>query len=108
MGIDEVLVYCVNDGAVMKAWAVDQKIEGTLINFAGDPSGSYTKALGLELDHPGPVEKLGPSRCKRFALYCEDGVVKVMNVSESKHDPAGDDVPDSSCVDNMMKEIKAL
>ena len=25
-GIDEVLVICVNDGAVMQAWAADQKV----------------------------------------------------------------------------------
>ena len=28
-GIDEVMVYCVNDPAVMGAWAKDQKIAGT-------------------------------------------------------------------------------
>ena len=30
-GIDEVIVYCVNDAAVMEAWAKDQKIAGTNI-----------------------------------------------------------------------------
>jgi hypothetical protein len=29
------------------------------------------------LDHPGPMGVLGYKRCKRFALYIVDGVVKV-------------------------------
>jgi hypothetical protein len=30
-------VFCVNDGAVMQAWAKDQGIEGSNITFLGDP-----------------------------------------------------------------------
>ena len=33
-GIDEVLVYCVNDPAVMEAWAKDQKIAGSIVTFS--------------------------------------------------------------------------
>jgi peroxiredoxin len=29
-------VFCVNDGAVMMAWAKDQKIEGSNITFLAD------------------------------------------------------------------------
>jgi hypothetical protein len=36
---------------------------------------------------------LGNNRCKRFAIYCVDGVVKHMEVSHSDTDPAGDDDP---------------
>ena len=36
-GIDEVLVYCVNDAAVMEAWAKDQKVAGTNITVRGIP-----------------------------------------------------------------------
>ena len=35
--IDEVLVYCVNDGAVMDAWGESQGIEGSMITFLGRP-----------------------------------------------------------------------
>jgi hypothetical protein len=35
-GVDEVLVYCVNDGAVMGAWAKNQGVEGSMITFLGD------------------------------------------------------------------------
>ena len=36
-GVDEVIVYCVNDGAVMDAWGVDQKIERSIVTFFADP-----------------------------------------------------------------------
>lgn len=47
IGIDEVIIYCVNDGAVMKAWASDQGVDKSdLLTMMGDPNGSVTKALG--------------------------------------------------------------
>jgi peroxiredoxin len=89
-------VYCVDNAAVMSAWAVDQKIAGSNISFLGDPNSELTTSLGMTLDNPGPVGKLGPNRCKRFGMYVVDGVVKVIQVSENKggaDDPAGDDFP---------------
>ena len=46
------LVMCVNDAAVMGAWAKDQKIEGSNISFIADPNSLVTKALGMELTAP--------------------------------------------------------
>jgi len=47
LGIDEVIIYCVNDGAVMDAWAKDQKVDGSdTITMMGDPSGSVTRGSG--------------------------------------------------------------
>jgi len=46
-GIDEVLVYCVNDGAVMGAWAKDQGTEESMITMLGDPSRALTDALDM-------------------------------------------------------------
>jgi peroxiredoxin len=97
-GVEEVLVYCVNDGAVMKAWAADQKVDGTLderfkgsmISFLADTRCEFTKAVGMEMTHPGPMDALGGVRCKRFVLIVEDGVVKHVLVSEADGDPAGD------------------
>jgi peroxiredoxin 5 len=106
--IDEVLVICVNDGATMGAWAKDQKIEGSNIVFLGDPNSVVTRALDLELTNPGPCADLGPGRCKRFAMFVEDGVIKVINVSEAPDDPAGDARPEASCAENMLKCIAAL
>jgi len=107
MGIDEVIFYCVNDGAVMDGWAADQKIEGSMITFLGDPASVLTQALDMVLDHPGPMSVLGYPRCKRFAIYAEDGVIKVWNLSEKEDDPAGDDDPSAVLPDAMISSIMA-
>jgi len=104
LGIDEVIIYCVNDGAVMDAWAKDQGVDKqSFITLMGDPSAVFTKAVGMELIHPGPVGKGLYSRCKRFAMYVEKGVVKVLNVAEAPDDPAGDDKPDVTLAPSMIK-----
>jgi len=104
-GIDEVLVYCVNDGAVMQAWAKDQGVEGSLITFMGDPTSTVTKALDMVLDHPGPQGVGLFDRSKRFAAYVVDGEVKALEIAEAENDPAGDEFPEATCVDNMLKVI---
>jgi len=101
-------VYCVNDGAVMSAWAADQGVEGSMITFLADTRRELTEALGMTMTHPGPMSVLGTLRCKRFALYVVDGVIKVESVSEGPDDPAGDDDPSTSCVEAMLEKIKAL
>ena len=78
----------------MKGWADDQKIEGSMITFLGDPTGAFTKAVGMGMDHPGPNGVLGVGRCKRFAMVVEDSVVKAVEVSEAEGDPAGDNEPE--------------
>jgi len=92
-GVDEVIVYCVNDGAVMKAWAKDQKIEGSIITFLGDTRREFSEAVGMCMDHAGPKHALGSKRCKRFVLIVENGIVKNVEVSEAPDDPAGDNDP---------------
>lgn len=93
-GIDHVYVYCVNDGAVMEAWAKDQKIHGSMITFLADPTGAFTKALGMTITHPGPNGLLGAARCKRFVMVVDHGIVSALEVSEAADDPAGDNDPD--------------
>jgi 2-Cys peroxiredoxin 5 len=92
-GVDEVIVYCVNDGAVMKAWAKDQKVEGSMIRFLADTSCKFTRKIGMSMLHPGPRGALGNIRCKRFVLVVDDGEVKNVEVSEGPDDPAGDNEP---------------
>ena len=49
------IIFCVNDGAVMEAWAKDQEVDDSkLVTLMGDPTGEVTSALGMELSHPGP------------------------------------------------------
>jgi peroxiredoxin len=66
----------VNDAFVMHAWGESQGVPADLL-MLGDGNATFAKALGLELD--GTKNGMG-IRAKRFALYAEDGVVKVLNV----------------------------
>lgn len=74
-GVD-VACLAVNDAFVMDAWAKDQHVPEGLWMLA-DGNGTFSKALGLEMD--GSAFGLG-MRGKRFALYAEDGVVKQLHV----------------------------
>jgi 2-Cys peroxiredoxin 5 len=108
-GVDEVIVYCVNDGAVMKAWAKDQGVgEGSIMTLMGDPSGALTRALEIEMTHPGPAGVGIIGRSKRTAMYVEDGVVKVFKISEGPDDPAGDSFPEDTCAPSMISAIEEL
>ena len=103
-------MYCVNDGAVMQAWADDQSVEGSLVTFLADTRCELTKALGMVLDAPGVLDALGNPRCKRFCLYVDDGTVKAVSVSEAEGDEAGDNDPEGPVtkltrVDHMLKLI---
>jgi len=109
LGIDEVIVYCVNDGAVMDAWSMDMGVDKqSFVTLMGDPSAVFTKTISMEMIHPGPYAAGIIGRCKRFAMYVEDGVVKVLNVSEGPDDPAGDGDPEASLAPSMIKAIKSL
>ncbi|HEX7113158.1 MAG TPA: peroxiredoxin [Mizugakiibacter sp.] len=72
----EVACVAVNDAFVMAAWAKAQNVpEG--LHMLADGNGAFAKALGLVLDASGFGMGL---RSQRFALYAEDGVVKVLQV----------------------------
>lgn len=91
LGIDEVIVFCVNDGAVMSAWAIDQKVpEDSIVKLMGDPYAILTEKLDMELTHSGPKSVGLINRCKRHALYVVDGSVKIVRVAEKANDPAGE------------------
>ena len=72
----EVMCLAVNDAYVMQAWATSQQVPHELLMLA-DGNGGFTQALGLQLD--GSAYGMG-LRAKRFALYAENGVVKVLQV----------------------------
>ncbi|EIL95099.1 peroxiredoxin [Rhodanobacter spathiphylli] len=74
-GID-VMCLAVNDGYVMQAWAASQQVPAGLLMLA-DGNASFTRALGLELD--GSAFGMG-LRTRRFALYAEDGVARLVQV----------------------------
>jgi len=84
----------------------DQKLEGTMLQMMGDPSGEFTKSCGMELTHPGPRSKGLIGRCKRFALYVVNCVVQHVAVAESETDPAGDDFPEVTCAPAIVDAIR--
>ena len=58
-------MYCVNDAAVMQAWAKNQKVGLSKLNFMGDPTSELTRALDMELIADGPRNEKGLiNRCK--------------------------------------------
>mmetsp|Transcript_3486 Transcript_3486/g.3306 ORF Transcript_3486/g.3306 Transcript_3486/m.3306 type:complete len:93 (-) Transcript_3486:238-516(-) len=86
----------------MNAWAKDQKIDGSLITFMGDPACELTKHFNMVMDHPGPPTVGIINRCKRFALILDDGLVKHVAISEGDDDPAGDDDPEDTCAPAIL------
>lgn len=107
-----------------------------MLKFYGDPSGAFTKACDMEMTHPvsstplqrhlimklslckthdvresvflqGPISVGIIGRCKRFALYVVDGVVKYSVIAEDlEFDPAGDDFPEKVLAPAILEAIK--
>jgi len=75
-GVDTVACLSVNDTFVMDAWGKAKDAADKVVMLA-DGNGTYTKALGLELDASG--FGMG-TRSQRFAILVQDGVVKQLHV----------------------------
>mmetsp|Transcript_72076 Transcript_72076/g.139304 ORF Transcript_72076/g.139304 Transcript_72076/m.139304 type:complete len:90 (-) Transcript_72076:246-515(-) len=89
----------------MTGWAKNQSVDGSIITFLGDPRSELTKALGLVLDHPGPMAVLGNNRCKRFSMLIDDGIIKTINVAATESDPAGDNDPSVTLAEKMLGDL---
>ncbi len=68
----EVACMAVNDPFVMQAWGKSQHVPDGLRMLA-DGNADFTRALGLQMDASGYGMGV---RCKRFALYADNGVVQ--------------------------------
>lgn len=79
-GVDEVICIAVNDPFVMAAWGESTGAAKAGIVLLADPGAEYTKAAGMAFTAP-PVGFYDRSR--RYALFAEDGVVKVLHAEES-------------------------
>lgn len=77
-GVDEIVCLSVNDPFVMHAWGEQQNV-GDKVTLLPDGNGELTKATGLDLDGSGAG--LG-TRCKRFSMLVEDGVVKSLEIED--------------------------
>lgn len=77
-GIELIACISVNDAFVMGAWAKDQSPDGRIVMLA-DGNGTFTKAVGLELD--ASAFGMG-TRSKRYSMVVDDMVVKALYVEE--------------------------
>jgi peroxiredoxin len=96
-GIDEIWCLSVNDAFVMGSWGREQGAQGK-VRMLGDGSGTYTRALGLELDL---VARGMGVRMQRFSALVVDGVVKTLNIEE----PGKFEVSDAQ---TMLKQTENL
>ncbi len=79
-GVDEIICIAVNDPFVLKAWGEATGAGKAGITMLSDADGSFTKEIGMDFDAP-PAGLIG--RSKRYAMYVEDGVVKVFQAEDS-------------------------
>ncbi|KAI3473323.1 hypothetical protein Pfo_030614 [Paulownia fortunei] len=79
-GVDTIACISVNDAFVMKAWKENLKV-GDEVLLLSDGNGDFTKAIRCELDLSDKPVGLGV-RSRRYAMYVEDGVVKILNLEE--------------------------
>ena len=77
-GVDTVAWLSVNDAFVMQAWRDSQNAEHILM--LADGNATFSTAIGLELDATG--FGMG-TRCKRFAMIVDNGVVSHLAVDEA-------------------------
>jgi peroxiredoxin len=78
-GVEAIACIAVNDAFVLDQWAKVNDVQGRVLMLS-DGNGTFTKAIGMELDASGAG--LGV-RSLRYSMLVEDGVVKILNVEES-------------------------
>jgi len=74
-GVDSIICLSVNDAFVMDAWGKAQNAEELIM--AADGSGTYTNALGLEMD--ASAFGMG-KRSQRYAMIVDNGEVSYLGV----------------------------
>ena len=95
-GVDEIICLSVNDPFVMKAWGDSTGAAAAGITLLADADAAFTLAIGMAFSAP-PAGFI--NRSKRYALYAEDGVIKVL------HAEASPGVCDTSGGEAMLKAI---
>lgn len=95
-GVDEIVCVAVNDPFVMQAWGEATGATAAGITMLADASAEFTRALGMTFTAPASGFF---DRSRRYALFAEDGVVKVLHVEE------GRGVCDTSGGESMLAAI---
>ncbi len=78
-GVDEIICVTVNDPFVVKAWTDATGAGDAGITTLADAESAFTSAIGMDFSAP-PVGFVNRSR--RYSLYAEDGVVKILKIEE--------------------------
>lgn len=78
-GVSQVICITVNDPFVAGHWAKDTGATDAGIEVLADADGSFTKALGMDIQADGWVN----GRSKRYAMLVNDGTVEVLEVEEN-------------------------
>lgn len=95
-GVDEIICISVNDPHVMKAWGEATGAATAGLTLLADADSSFTGAIGMQFDAPAAGFH---KRSIRYALYAEDGKVRVLNVEE------GRGVCEMSSGETMLEQI---
>lgn len=75
-GVDDIICVAVNDPFVMHAWGESSGAHAAGLTFLADAGAEFTKAIGMDFTAPAVGFY---DRSVRYALYAEDGVVKVLH-----------------------------
>ena len=76
-GVDKVACMAVNDPHVMRAWGLENEVEGK-IDMLSDSDCSVSESLGLDMN----FGKVMGRRSRRFAMVVEDNVITKSFVEE--------------------------
>lgn len=75
-GVDEIICVATNDPWVMDAWSKTTGGADAGITFLSDPESKFTKEIDMAMSAPAVGFY---ARSKRYAMFVENGVVKVFN-----------------------------
>ncbi|KGJ07514.1 cytochrome c peroxidase [Paracoccus versutus] len=78
-GVSRLVCITVNDPFVAGKWAADTGAADAGIEVLADADGSFTKALGLNIQGGGWIN----GRSKRYAMLVNDGTIEELQVEEA-------------------------
>ncbi|MEH6834783.1 MULTISPECIES: peroxiredoxin [Falsihalocynthiibacter] len=76
-GLDDVVILCVNDPFVMRAWGESTGAHDAGVRMLADSSAAFTEAFNLTFSNP---ETGLLNRSRRFSMLVENGVITILNV----------------------------
>lgn len=97
--VDEILCVSVNDAWVMREWGKVLQAAGK-VRVLADGNAELTQGLGLASDR---AEQGMGLRSRRYSLFADDGVVKVLNLEE----PGKYEVSDASTLLAQLERMRS-